>query len=286
MNRLIVFLLSAALWASFHGGPGEAEAKSFALDVPYEPTSYGIARAMLELAGVASGDLVYDLGCGDGRLVILAAKERGATGVGVDLDPQRIRESRENARIAGVADRVRFFEQNLFATDFSRASVVMLYLYPEVNLRLRPKLLKDLRPGTRIVSHSHSMGDWEEDATWRIEGHYVRFFVVPANASGTWTWAEPGGQAFSLSLTQKYQRVKGTLSVGDETYPLAECSLRGSRLRLTVDRLVRGRWETFFFEGEIDGDTIRGRIASGGTREKTEPWQAVREPGTLSSIAD
>ena len=286
MHFLAAILLSTAIWTGTLCCPSAVNAKDPVLDVPYEPTSYGIARGMLEMATVTSKDLVYDLGCGDGRIVIMAAKDRGATGVGVDLDPQRIKESKENAKAAGVAERVRFFEQNLFETDFSKASVVMLYLYPEVNLRLRPKLLKDLQPGTRIVSHSHTMGDWEDDATWRVEGHYLHFFVVPANATGTWGWAEAGGQTLSISLSQKFQRVKGTLSVGAETYPLTECSLRGNRLRFTVDRLVRGTWETFSFDGQISGEAITGKVTTGGTRPKTDRWQATRERATMSSIAE
>ena len=286
MNLLMAIILSTVLSGGALFSPPEAIAKDPALDVPYEPTSYGIAKEMLQMAGVISKDLVYDLGCGDGRIVIMAAKERGATGVGVDLDPKRISESRENAKAAGVTHLIRFFEQNLFDTDFSRATVVMLYLYPDVNLRLRPKLLKDLHPGTRIVSHSHTMGDWEDDATRRVEGHDLHFFVVPANATGAWRWTDPDGQSISLSLTQKFQRVKGSLTVGAETYPLIDCSLRGNRLRFAVERQVRGSWETFSFEGQISGDTITGKIIPGGSGQGVNRWQATRDPSTTLPIAE
>ena len=286
MNLLVALIVTMVLWGGALCSPSEVTAKDPALDVPYEPTSYGIAKEMLEMAGVSSKDLVYDLGCGDGRIVIMAAKERGATGVGVDLDPKRISESKGNAKAAGVTHLVRFFEQNLFDTDFSEATVVMLYLYPDVNLRLRPKLLRDLHPGTRIVSHSHTMGEWEDDATKRVEGHDLHFFRVPANATGTWRWTDPDGQGISLSLTQKFQRVKGSLSVGAETYPLIDCSLRGNRLRFAVERQVRGSWETFSFEGQISGDTITGKITSRGIDQGGNRWQATRAPSTMVSIAE
>jgi SAM-dependent methyltransferase len=137
-------------------------------DARYEPTAMDVVEVMLRLADVGEGDVVYDLGCGDGRIVIAAARERGARGVCVDIDPQRIAESRENARQANVADRIRFLNQDLFATDIGEASVVMLFLLPEVNLKLRPKLWRELKPGTRVVSHWHDMGDWKPQDTVRV----------------------------------------------------------------------------------------------------------------------
>jgi SAM-dependent methyltransferase len=136
------------------------------LDVPYEPTPPDVVRTMLDLAQVGPGDVVYDLGCGDGRIVVDAAR-RGARGVGVDLDPERIREARLSARDAGVEDRVEFREGDLFATDLTPATVVTLFLWPEVNLKLRPALLAQLRPGARVVSYWHDMGDWKPERTVR-----------------------------------------------------------------------------------------------------------------------
>lgn len=148
-------------------------------DVPYVPTPASVVEAMLKMAEVGKGDMVYDLGCGDGRIVITAAQKYGARGVGIDIDPQLIRESNENAKAAGVADRVKFFEQDLFASDFKEATVVTLYLLPEVNLRLRPKLLSELKPGTRIVSHAFDMGDWKPDKTVEVDGRTLYYWVVP-----------------------------------------------------------------------------------------------------------
>lgn len=141
------------------------------LDVPYVPTSPETVEAMLQLAGVKPGDVVYDLGCGDGRIVIAAAEKFGATGVGVDLDPERIAEANANAEAAGVADKVKFVQGDLFDFDFSEADVVTMYLFPSVNLQLLPKLQKELKPGSRIVSHDFGIGDWEPEETIHVGTH-------------------------------------------------------------------------------------------------------------------
>jgi SAM-dependent methyltransferase len=149
------------------------------LDVPYVPTPQEVVDKMLEMANVKPGDVVYDLGCGDGRIVITAAQRHGARGVGVDLDPERITEARANARKAGVADRVAFRVEDLFRTDIRDASVVTLYLLPEVNQRLKPRLQKELTPGTRIVSHSFSMGDdWPPEKTEHVSGSTLYYWTI------------------------------------------------------------------------------------------------------------
>ena len=149
-------------------------------DVPFEPSPQHVVDQMLKLAEVRKSDVVYDLGCGDGRIVITAAKEYGARGVGIDIDPQRVAESLANARAAGVADRVTFRNEDLFEADISGATVVMLFLWPEVNLKLRPKLLRDLKPGTRVVSYYWNMGDWVAEKELEIDGHPVYLWIVPA----------------------------------------------------------------------------------------------------------
>lgn len=152
-------------------------------DVPYVPTPQTVVDKMLELAAVTKDDVVYDLGSGDGRIVITAAKKYGVRGVGVDIDPERIKEANANAVLAGVADRVKFIEQDLFKTDLKEASVVTLYLLPEVNLRLRPKLWSELKPGTRVVSHAFDMGDWTPQQKVEVEGKTIYFWVIPKDAS-------------------------------------------------------------------------------------------------------
>ena len=153
-------------------------------DVRYEPTSPEVVEVMLRLANVKAGEVVCDLGCGDGRIVITAVREFGARGVCVDIDPQRIAESQKNARAAGVADHIRFLNQDLFVTDLSEAAVVMLFLSPELNLKVRPKLLRDLKPGARIVSHWHDMGDWKPQKTVRVQSggreRSVYLWTIPA----------------------------------------------------------------------------------------------------------
>ena len=154
-----------------------------ALDVPYEPSSPEIVEGMLKLANVTKKDVVFDLGCGDGRIVIEAARKHGARGFGIDMDQDRILEARENARKAGVGRRVVFRNEDLFQADIKSATVVMLYLWPHVNLRLLPKLQRELKPGTRIVSHSHNMGEWKPEKEVQVDGHTLYFWTIPAKAS-------------------------------------------------------------------------------------------------------
>ena len=148
-------------------------------DVPYVPSPEEVVSSMLKLADVHKGDLVYDLGCGDGRIVIAAAKDFGARDVGVDINPERIKEANENAKKAGVTSQVSFREGNLFDANLEGATVVTLYLLPSVNLRLRPKLLHDLKPGTRVVSHSFDMGDWKPDKETEAAGRYLYLWIIP-----------------------------------------------------------------------------------------------------------
>jgi len=150
-------------------------------DVIFVPTAQNVVDAMLEMAKVTKNDIVYDLGCGDGRIVITAAK-LGARGVGIDIDPQRIKEARENAKTAGVEDRVQFLEADLFTTDISEATVVTLFLLPSLNLKLQPKLFKELKPGTRIVSHVFDMGDWKPEQTREVDYRSIFLWTISANS--------------------------------------------------------------------------------------------------------
>jgi SAM-dependent methyltransferase len=159
------FLCAGYLSAILFTGLGSAQQNQprHAPDVPFVPTTPEAVQAMLKLANIQKTDVVYDLGCGDGRIVIAAAKDFGAHAVGIDIDPQRIAEARENARKAGVENLVRFEENDLFEADIHEATAVTLFLLPNVNLKLRPKLLKDLKPGTPIVSNTFDMGDWKPE---------------------------------------------------------------------------------------------------------------------------
>jgi SAM-dependent methyltransferase len=159
--------------------PSPTPTASVKPDVPYVPTPDAVVERMLELAKVNKNDLLYDLGSGDGRIVIAAAKKYGAKGVGVEIDPQLVEKAKANAKTAGVSDKVEFRQQNLFDVNLSEASVVTLYLLPQVNLKLRPQLLRQLKPGTRIVSHEFNMGDWQPEQTVKLEGRTIYVWTVP-----------------------------------------------------------------------------------------------------------
>ena len=182
MNRRWILLAMLAALAGLPNTLAAQEAQLGPPDVPYEPSTPEQTLAMLRLAGVTRTDVVYDLGCGDGRIVIAAAKKFGARGVGIDIDPQRIQESVANARKEGVARLVQFRNEDLFQSDIHEATVVTLFLWPWVNLQLRPKLLRDLKPGARVVSHYHDMGDWKPDKVIEVGGHKLYLWTIPAAA--------------------------------------------------------------------------------------------------------
>jgi len=174
------FLVSLVLSSSAAWVSAQEPRPLRAPDVRFEPSDMEIVTAMLKLADVKKSDVVYDLGCGDGRVLIEAARVYGARGVGIDIDPKRVAEATENARMMGVAKRVVFRNEDLFEADIKEATVVTLYLWPSVNLKLRPKLWKDLKPGTRVVSNLHDMGDWTPEREIEVAGHKVYFWTIPA----------------------------------------------------------------------------------------------------------
>jgi SAM-dependent methyltransferase len=182
-RRGALLSISVVLLALLAGVPAAAQESEVHKDVPYVPTPPEVVEAMLKLGKVKPGDVHYDLGCGDGRIVVTAVKQFGAVrGTGYDIDPERIKEANENAKQAGVTGKTKFIIGNLFEADFRDASVVTLYLLPEVNLKLRPKLLKDLKVGSRIVSHQFDMGDWEPDQKIEIEWRSVYLWTVTPQA--------------------------------------------------------------------------------------------------------
>jgi ribosomal protein L11 methylase PrmA len=157
----------------------QAQAPTRTPDVIYVPTPPEVVEAMLKVANVKAGDVVYDLGCGDGRIVVTAAQKYGARGIGIDIDPQRIKEANENVQKAGVGDRVKIMQADLFEINISEATVVTLYLLPSLNVKLMPKLMKELKPGTRIVSHAFDMGDWKPEQTLNVDGRTVYYWTIP-----------------------------------------------------------------------------------------------------------
>jgi ubiquinone/menaquinone biosynthesis C-methylase UbiE len=259
-----------------------------ALDVPYVPTPHEVVRKMLSLAEVNKNDILYDLGCGDGRIVVTAAKEyKIRKGVGVDIDPERISESKENAREAGVTDRVTFLQKNLFEMDFSEASVLSMYLLPSVNLKLRPKILSDMKPGSRIVSHDFDMGDWTPDKKVDMKEHTLYFWVVPANVNGDWNWnfsEEKAKRNYVMQLKQSFQNIRtAELSEnGINKKTMRDIKLTGDRLEFTVDDDVNGLKGPVNFVGMIKDNTITGTVESAtflsGGKKK---WTAKRKASTI-----
>lgn len=202
------------------------------LDVPYVPTDEAVLEAMLELGGVTSQDVLYDLGAGDGRIVITAARKRGARGIGIELDPLRVADAMECAGLAGVEYLVDFIEGDIFTANVKKASVVTLYLLPSINLRLRAHLLEQLKPGTRIVSHAFDMGDWAPDDWLKIDGIRIYKWIVPACVEGRWEWTSDEGVQISVELEQTYQEVTGRCWFGDREVILEGAELCGERLSL------------------------------------------------------
>jgi SAM-dependent methyltransferase len=188
---------------------------------------------MLDLANVGPDDVFYDLGSGDGRILIAAARDRNTRGIGIDLDPLRIADAMEEAGWAGVECLVDFIEENIFEADFSEATVVTLYLLQSVNIQLRPHLLGQLRPGARIVSHAFNMGDWKPDDWIKLDGTNIFKWIVPARVSGVWEWKDGEGRSCRVELQQKYQEVTGSAWIDDVESSL-EAALCGGRLEINI----------------------------------------------------
>jgi hypothetical protein len=216
---------------------------------------------MLELAKVGPDDIHYDLGSGDGRIVIAAVKDfKAKKGVGIDLDPQRIKEANANLAKAGVGDRVTFLRRNIFETDFSEANVVSLYLLSTLNFKLRPTIL-NMRPGTRIVTQSFDMADWSPEHTETVDfddngykgTRRVYIYIVPAKIEGKWSFEGSAGK-IDLDLKQHFQRFAGTATVGGKTAEIKDGKLNGAAIEFTLD--IDGK--PVKFEGKVDGNTITG----------------------------
>jgi SAM-dependent methyltransferase len=263
-------------------------------DVPFVPTPPEVVDEMLRLADLKAGDVLYDLGCGDGRIVIAAAKRYGVKAIGIDIDPVRIGESNENAAQAGLAGKVRFIQQDLFQADFKDATVVTMYLLTSVNLRLRPKLLADLRPGTRLVSHSFEMGDWRPDKTSVVTTSFddqrdVHFWIVPANVTGRWEWDIASGERkthYVLEAGQEFQDVTASGKEGDWPLSVSDIRLGGDALSFRVDAEVDGKMVSTLYEGKVAGDRITGTVRpAGDAKAPAAAWKATRDPKTVQSIA-
>jgi hypothetical protein len=256
-------------------------------DVVYVPTPQEVVEEMLSMANVGPGDYVIDLGSGDGRIVITAARKHGARGFGVDLDRYLLKQANENARAAGVADRARFIEQNLFETDLTPATVITSYLLPEMNLKLRPKIL-GLKPGTRIVTHDYDMDEWFPDAQKVIpvpgkevgdEGKsYIFFYIVPARMAGQWLSELEHGRnrvVYDFFFDQEFQFVEGMARVGAREGKIPEFKLVGDQVDFTTRVVVEGKVMPHRFLGKVKSETIEGSVTFGeGKTQRTQPWLA------------
>lgn len=236
------------------------------VDVPYVQTPPDIIPIMLDMANVTADDYVIDLGTGDGRIVI-AAVQRGATGLGIDLDPERIAEANAAAKAAGVTDRVKFEVKDLFKTDISAATVVTLFLNSEVNMRLRPTLLEKLKPGTRVVSHNFDLEDWQPDdynelmvtAGENYYMHDVYLWIVPAQAGGQWQ-GQAGNKPLRITITQEFQHIKAEVLLDSESLLVDKPLLQGNQISFTAIPQAGG--EKYTFKGTVEADVIKGTFQS------------------------
>ncbi|MBI4206418.1 MAG: class I SAM-dependent methyltransferase [Betaproteobacteria bacterium] len=288
-------LLTAALAAAVFSAA--ARAQEGRGDVVYVPTPQVAVDEMLKMAKVAANDFVIDLGSGDGRIVITAAKKFGARGLGVDLDTVLLKRARDAAKREGVADRAQFIEQNLFETDLSRATVITTYLLPDMNEKLRPRILA-LKPGTRLVAHDYDMGEWQPDEEKTLNvpektvgdpgKSYVFFWVVPAVIAGLWVsllYVVGRGVIYEFDFDQSFQRVSGDLRVDGKNARLPIFNVRGDRVSFEIDApqgtgLVKHR-----FQGQVKQDTIEGTVTV-GTGQKPIKWTArLKKRGELRMSA-
>ncbi|MBX6393926.1 MAG: methyltransferase domain-containing protein [Burkholderiales bacterium] len=274
MLRLLVALyagLSFAVAAQAQGGEYEPREGQEGKDVIWVGTPDALIERMLDMAEVKPGDYVMDLGSGDGRIPIAAAK-RGARAIGIEYNPDLVELSKRKAEAAGVADRTEFLKADLFETDLSKADVITMYLLPELNMKLRPKLL-ELKPGTRIVSHFFDMEDWKSDNDTVVDGRPAYLWIVPAKVGGKWKLSYPDGkETAELTLTQNFQLIWGDLRQGGETLELGAPWLAGDRIRFTV-RDAQDRPHQY--TGKVfDGRRMEGTVSVDG--KQTRKWVATR----------
>jgi hypothetical protein len=226
-------------------------------DVIWVPTPDEVVDRMLRMAQVTPNDYVIDLGAGDGKIAIAAAKNYGARSMGIEFNPEMAKHAQGNAEKAGVTARARIVQGDIFVTDFTQATVLTMYLLPALNLKLRPQILA-MRPGTRVVSHSFTMDDWEADETSSMDGRRAYFWVVPANVMGAWMLELTGGGAsekLELTLEQRFQKIEGNLALGATQAGLREARLRGFNIAFSY---VDGKSVRRDLAGRVSGGRMEG----------------------------
>ncbi len=255
-------------------------------DVPYVTTPLNVVETMLELGQVTSADNLIDLGSGDGRIVIEAVKKRGARGFGIELNPHLVEIALKEAKKQGVAGRAGFAEGNLFNFDLQDASVLTMYLFPQINIKLRPRLFEQLKPGARVVSHDFHMDEWKPDAqrevavpgkSYGAPRSTIYMWLMPANAAGKWRWQLPAANAataFEATITQRFQMLEIAASIDGAKAIASDVQLRGNEIRF---RLTRERQPaTFEFGGRIEGDAAAGTARPGAGADGALEWKAAR----------
>lgn len=256
-------------------------------DVPYVPTPWAVVEAMLKIASVGRDDFLIDLGSGDGRIVIAAAKRHGTRGVGVDLDANLVNTARREAAGQGVSDKVEFHARNLFITNIDKATVLTMYLLPQINMQLRPRLFAELRPGTRIVSHDFDMGRWQPDDRLTVavpDKPYgpptseIYLWVMPADASGRWQWRLPAGGAmhdYEVTFEQTFQTLAGAPRVAGRGARLDNARMRGQEISFVLTSQVGAIGMRHEFSGRVAGDVITGSVKVGDDGVRMD-WNARR----------
>ena len=232
-------------------------------DVIWVPTPNEVVEKMLQMTRITPNDYVIDLGSGDGRIAIAAAKKFGARSMGVEFNADMVALSTREAQRQGVADKVRFVNADIFQTDISQATIITMYLLPDLNLKLRPLLL-DLKPGTRIASHQFTMAEWQADETATLDGRQALMWIIPAKVEGNWalrTDGEGGAPERRLTLRQSFQFVTGQMGTGSATLGITEGRLRGDEISFSVtDGGVRRN-----YSGRVQGGTMAGTVRAGGS---------------------
>lgn len=285
-TRIGVIASLAVLTIALFVIPGRADKMRPEIDVPYEPTHPSVVKAMLRLAGVGKGDVHYDLGCGDGRIVVTAVAELGAArAVGIDLDPQRLKEATENAKAAGVLDKIRYVQGNIMEVDASPATTVSMYLLDSVNLMVRPKLFQELQPGSRCVAHAFHMHDWKQDKIIqhpKARNNRISFWIIPAHMGGTWKWSTNvagGAVQNSMNLSQTFQNVQGTIfSEGRPGGAIQNPYVYGKDFSFTGNINAKGQAVRVSYKGIVEGDTVRG--TQEWSNGQKYPWIARRDNTT------
>src|SRR5256886_1418375 len=267
--RAVALLTALAVPFAVSAQKFEPQVGQAGKDVIWVPTPDEVVDRMLTMAQVGPNDSHMDLGSGDGKIVIAAAK-RGAKALGIEYNPEMVKLAQDNAQKAGVADRGQFRRADIFQTDFSQASVITLYLLPALNMRLRPQILA-MKPGTRVVSHSFTMEDWEADEISTMDGRRAYFWVVPANVMATWA-LDAGGTKTELNLEHTFQKINGTISLGNAQGGLREARLRGPHISFAyVDQAGLRR----DFSGEVNGRQMQGSFRDDKGQEGR--WSATKK---------